>query len=272
MRALVTLVPLLLVVGIHFVHVNADAVADALFGPTPMFRQAQPEAAQPVRRTAKEAKPATSSPARSETEQTAVAASAPAPALVPLLGDAWTAATVDGLLAAHPELQLDAEEAMRLKDVYVTCQNVRTAYEAEIAEVLSITGNHARIRIPPYPEAGARLQQMLEEELTAELGELRSLEVEARLGETFDVAFKMFGAGAQQLEVDLLNNTRDGLMYRILARLDFADMEGPAQGMDESRLFSTTATYVLKPETVATGEWRPLAKHFPRLPEPEGGE
>lgn len=266
MRAFVTLVPLLLVVGIHFVHVNADAIANVVFGPTPTVASWPVKPTRSAERSTARKAGAAKTP---DMRAAAPAVEAPPADPIPLLGDDWTAATVDGLLAAHPELQLDAEEAMRLKDLYVTCQNVRTAYEAEIAEVLSISGNRARIRIPPYPEAGARLQRMWEEELTAELGESRSLEVEARLGETFDVAFKMFGAGAQQLDIDLLNNTSEGLMYRINARLDFADMDDPEMGMDESRLFSTTATYVLKPETVATGEWRPLAKHFPRLPDPE---
>lgn len=265
MRSLVTLVPLLLVVGIHLVHVHADAIADAVFGPTPSV------APWPVKPNAPSPRPSPGNEASTAAPQSRASSTAPvsqAAEPIPLLGDDWTAATVDSLLDRHPELKLDADEALRLKDVYITCQNVRTAYEAQIAEVLSITANRARIRIPPYPEAGARLQRMWEEELAAELGDSRSLEVEARLGEAFDVAFKMFGAGAQLLEVDLLDNTRDGLMYRINARLDFADLDAPELGMDDSRLFSTTGIYVLKPETVATGEWRPLAKHFPRLPEP----
>ena len=261
MRALVTLVLLLLVVGIHLVHVNADAIAEALFGSPPSFGRPAATAAPPASPAGAEAWSAPTAAAKAEAP-----ASTAAPA-VPLLGDEWTAATVDGLLAQHPELRLDAEETVRLKDIYVYCQNVRTAYEAGIAEVLSITPTRAKIRIPPYPEAGARLQQMWEDELTAELGEERSLEVEARLGETFDVAFKMFGAGAQHLEVDLVRAEQEGWAYRILAQLEFADVDSPELGLDESRLFSTTGTYVLKPETVATGEWRPLAKHFPRLPE-----
>ena len=194
-------------------------------------------------------------------------AEAPTPTHGPLLGESWMAETVDGILAQHQELNLTAEEVAGLKDVYAYCQNVRTSYEADIAQIVSLNDNRARIRIPAYPVAGARLQQMFHEELKAELGEQTYGDVDDYLGNTFEVAFKWFGASVQELDVELKRDPAAGLLYRIVARMDFADTVEPELGQNETRLFSTTAHYVLKPETVATGEWRPLARHFPRLPD-----
>ena len=203
-------------------------------------------------------------PALVEPAPPAVAAPPPS---APLLGERWMEATVDALLAEHGGLGLTPDEVAGLKDVYATCQNVRTTYEAEIAEVLSISGSQAKIRIPPYPVAGARLQQLFNDELKAELGEDRYGAVDDYLGDTFEVAFKWFGAAVQELDVELKRDPREGLMYRITARMDFADTVNPELGMNETRLFSTTSRYAFAAETVATGEWRPLARHFPRLPD-----
>ncbi|HEX2099728.1 MAG TPA: hypothetical protein VHF69_03635 [Candidatus Synoicihabitans sp.] len=200
----------------------------------------------------------------------ATAATQPAtPAAPPITsGDRWLETTLDELVRQHPELQLTDDELTRLREVYVHHQHVRTAFEADIAQVTSIDANRARIRIPPYPVAGARLQQLFVADVNQELGPDVSGAVDEHLGDTLDVAFKWFGASAQELEVELKRDPAEGLMYRIVARMDFADVSDPQLGGDDTRLFSITSHYQFRPETIATGEWRPLARHFPRLPDP----
>jgi hypothetical protein len=252
-----TLVGVVVVGGLQLAYLREEAATRA---PLPAVNVPAPRPA-----------PASVVPAAVAAQPPPAPASAPeAPAAppVPLLGDQWLAATVDALLENQPDLKLTADEVAGLKEVYGYCQTVRTSFEADIAEVLSLTGTHARLRIPPYPVAGARLQQMFHDELKAELGEERYGDVDDHLGDTFEIAFKWFGAAVQVLDVELKRDPTEGLLYRIVARMDFADTVDPELGQNETRLFSTTSQYALKPETVATGEWRPLARHFPRLPDP----
>lgn len=175
---------------------------------------------------------------------------------------------LDVLLVSRDELELSPDEVRRLKDVYAYGQHVRTSFEAGIAEVLSIDDTHARIFIPAYPEAGARLEQLLVEEFSAELGEEAFARVDGSLGEVLEVAFKGFGAGAQLLDVDLVDDGEAGLWYHIDAQVEFVDPVDPEAGSDGTPLLTITSSHLLRAETVASGEWRPLARHFPRLPEP----
>jgi hypothetical protein len=183
----------------------------------------------------------------------------------PLNGERWLTATLDGLLELHPELKLSSEEVAQLKEIYAYCQQVRTTFEADIAELVAMGETRAQIRIPPYPQAGARLEALWVEEVSAELGENRFDEIDARLGETFEVAFKGFGTSVQLLDVELRRDPQEGLMYRIVARMDYFDPTETG-GLSSTPLITVAASYDLRPETVATGEWRPLARHFPRLP------
>jgi hypothetical protein len=251
---------LLLVAGVQFTLLREDHVPQV---PTPAAAVAAPR----ERTSATPSKPKTDA---APTPVVSTAAPSPEVSLSeepPLLGERWAEAMLDEVLKLHPELKLTPEEVAGLKEVYVLCQNVRTSYEAEIVEVESMNSTHARLRIPPYPAAGAKLQQLFHEELKAELGEERYGDVDDHLGNTFEVAFKWFGASVQLLDVELKRDPDQGLLYRIVARMDFADAVDPELGMNETRLFSTTSHYTFKAETVATGEWRPLARHFPRLPD-----
>lgn len=248
--------------GVQLFIMRAQPGADV--APPPLAATpARTSAASPPARVAEPA--VTAAPVEADGSAPVVERSAPS-----WQGERWTEEMLDALLVEHAELELEPDEVARLKEVYVYCQQVRTEFEAEIAEVLAIDASHARIRIPPYPQAGARLEQMLVEELTAELGEESFERVDGSLGETFEVAFKGFGTGAQLLEVELGGDVGTGLWYRIAAQLDFVDPVDPEAGSDGTPLLTTTSNHLLRAETVATGEWRPLARHFPRLPEPDG--
>jgi hypothetical protein len=105
------------------------------------------------------------------------------------------------LLAADTELDLSHREWAALSALLTETQQVRLAYEAEIAQVAEVAPGRHRIEIPAYAEAGDELRRRFHAELRAVLGDAVADEVREKFGAKLDALFAGFGVSTQTLEI-----------------------------------------------------------------------
>lgn len=105
------------------------------------------------------------------------------------------------LLAADTDLDLSHREWAKLSALIAEWQEVRLAYEAEIAHIEPLAPGRHRIEIPAYAEAGDELRRRFESSLSDALGVAVAAEVRAKLGRQLEATFAGFGVSSQTLLV-----------------------------------------------------------------------
>ncbi len=100
-------------------------------------------------------------------------------------------------------LELTEAESAELKRVFVFHQQVRLRYEADIARVVS-TAETVTITIPPYPAAGAQLQERFLTAIEKTLGPDRTNTLIFRMMPKLEYLFEGFGLDQQEIVVSYL--------------------------------------------------------------------
>lgn len=105
------------------------------------------------------------------------------------------------LLAADTELDLSHREWATLSALVTETQQVRLAYEAEIARTEMLAPGRHRLEIPAYAEAGDELRRRFQAELRATLGDDVAAEVREKFGTKLEALFAGFGVSSQTLDI-----------------------------------------------------------------------
>lgn len=95
---------------------------------------------------------------------------------------------------------ISPDELDRLSSAYAELQEVRGAYEAEIAKV-EAKPDVVHIEIPPYPEAGGRLMELMKMEFQKQLGTERGNQSFLNMEEWMETLFGGAGLDNQTLDV-----------------------------------------------------------------------
>lgn len=149
------------------------------------------------------ARPATDDSAPTAVEPTRVEPGPAAPVLeLPAEAAAQFAALCElRLLAADTELDLSHREWAALSALVSETQQVRLAYEAEIARTEMLAPGRHRVDIPAYAEAGDELRRRFQAELRATLGDDVAAEVREKFGTKLEALFAGFGVSSQTLDI-----------------------------------------------------------------------
>lgn len=185
------------------------------------------------------------------TEPTAAGGRA-SPASYALSGDA-TAVLAERIalqaLAEREALQLNERQWTGFAGVTQHHQEIRRAYEAEIAVLKRSGQGRHRFEIPLYPRAGDQLRAAFYASLRAELGEAVASEIADKLGARLEDYFGGFGVAVQTLDF-VAGLALEQRAYVVTRTEIFWNQFRP-----DERLKTRRETFLIAAEDPAGGEW-----------------
>lgn len=175
------------------------------------------------------------------------------------------ASIMGGLMRSYgQDLHLTESEMKALLDSYVFHQQVRSAFEAEVAQ-MTLSSDALTILVPPYPKVGRRLYEMWSGEVTETLGAERADLLLKRIMPLAEPLFHGFGQDTQQIVVKMSASTPREESYEV-TRTQTATKPRPSISGEKSSLFTGNSSgYTVTGQNLDGGEFANFAPYFRQL-------
>ena len=147
--------------------------------------------------------------------------------------------TIDGgifdflVRRAGEKVNLTFEEHGKMVEMLCFYQTTRAAFELSMATV-NATSDRLEVKIPAYPTAGARLQELIQQRMAEIVGGERAGTVWADISGDLAGLFNHFGRGPQTIEAQIFSGSGADTVYQFRRSTTWRDASGTEVGSSGS--------------------------------------